>query len=324
MKTSRLLLLAALLVLATFPAAAQITDTYIIPASANARGAFGTHWKTRLSIFNPHLNHALRVSITLLRTGGVSGGDDDEWTIDIPANSLAYSDNILEDLFEVESGTGSLLLATFAEDNPGVPDTITDRAFLVTSNTFNDHPSGTYGQTIPGVWTGLLNYGTDQISSVAHDIRNTGVWRTNVGAVNLGRCNVEVVLAVYNADGETVAEGLRLHVPPLGHIQDRLPTAIANGSVEFFVIDPCVESDEDYAVVFPYTSTIDQRSGDPTYQSPVLLAPPNILYAKGQQSDPTRIGKKLDSAVARNVRANVQRRGVANLVREAKGWRIVQ
>src|ERR1044071_1011723 len=137
-KTSRLLLLAALLS-AAIPMMAQVNDTYVIPAAANAQGGFGTRWMTRFSVFNPWLDYTLRISVTFVRSGGGTG---DEWFIDVPPNSLAYSDNILADLFETE-GSGSLLVAAFAEDNPGVPDDVLSRSFLVTSDTYNNHPSGT-------------------------------------------------------------------------------------------------------------------------------------------------------------------------------------
>jgi hypothetical protein len=318
-KTSRLLLLAALLSIFAIPATAQVNDTYVIPAAANAAGGFGTRWSTRFSVFNPQPD-TLRISVTFLRSGGTEGIEE---IISVPANSLAYSDNILGQLFGV-SGTGSLLVASFREDNPGIPDDILSRAFLVTSDTYNENPSGTYGQTIEGTWTGLLDFDDDQISSVAHGIRNTGNWRTNVGAVNLGRCSVTVRINVYDFDGNKILNQAPFTVPPLGHIQDRLPIAVDGGTVEFFVDDPCTADDERYAVVFPYTSTIDNRSGDPAYQYPTLLASPSILYAKPGKIDPTAIGKKIDSSYVRGIRAHVERRNSAKLNRTPEGWQITR
>ena len=298
---------------------AQVNDTYVIPAAASAQGGFGTFWATRFSVFNPQ-SYPLRISVTFLRSGGTQGIEE---LINVPANSLAYSDNILEELFDT-SGTGSLLAATFAEHNPGVPDDILSRSFLVTTDTYNNSSSGTYGQTIEGTWVGLLDYDDDQISSVAHGIRNTGIWRTNIGAVNLGRCSVTVRVNVYDFDGNKILNQQPFTVPPLGHIQDRLPIAVDGGSVEFFVEDPCSADDDRYAVVFPYTSTIDNRSGDPAYQNPTLLANPGILYAKPGKIDPTAIGKKIDSSYVRGIRAHVERRESAKLVRTSEGWQITR
>jgi hypothetical protein len=236
---------------------------------------------------------------------------------------MAYSDNLLEDLFGIE-GSGSLLVATFPEDNPGLPDDILSRSFLVTSDTYNNTGAGTYGQTIPGVWTGLLDYDSDSISSVSPIVRNTGVWRTNVGAVNLGACAVNLLVNVYDGDGHTVLNHASLPIPPYGHNQAPLEVAIEVGSVEFFVDDPCANDSQRYAVVFPYTSTIDRRTGDPTYATPTLLAEPGILFAKGQKIDPHSLGKKIDVSYARGVRAHAQRIGTARLMHEATGWKITQ
>src|SRR5262249_18733288 len=134
-KTSRLLLAALFLTVASLPLAAQVNDTYIITAAANQGGANNTRWLTQFSLFNPQLDHDLVVSVTFLPTGGLQGVEE---RVTVPRNSLAFSDNILLDLFGIANGGGSLLVATFPEDNPGVPNTVLDRSFLVTTNTYNN------------------------------------------------------------------------------------------------------------------------------------------------------------------------------------------
>jgi hypothetical protein len=325
-KTFRLTLLAALFTLASLPLFAQVNDTYVIPAVANQDGGFGTRWQTTFSLFNPSFDHELQVSVTFLPTGGKPGV---EKLVPVPANSLTYSDNILKDLYGINSGGGSLLVATFPEDNPGIEDKVLSRAFLVTSNTYNNARTGTFGTTVPGVWTGLLD---DGISAIAQNVRNDAAFRTNIGAVNLGRCNATLRVTVYDADGHTILNQAPFIVPPLGHFQDGLPVQTEAGTVEFLVDDPCRTSNTDYAVVFPYTSTNDNRSGDPSYQTPSLLAGTSILASsklKAQtlanaQADPTKIGKKIDTAYARGVLAQVERLGDARLTRDSKGWHITQ
>jgi hypothetical protein len=319
------LVLAAFLCLAALPLAAQVNDTYLIPVSVNAPGAFSTRWMTQFSLMNPQLDYDLVISVTWIPTGGATGFEE---LVEVPANSVAYSDNILDDLFGVRSGSGALLVATFPEDNPGVPDEVISRAFLVTSNTFNNSPSGTYGQTVPGVWAGLMDYETDGISAIAHGVRHVSSlgWRTNVGAVNLGRCSVDLHLNVYDADGNTVATRLWAKLPPLAHHQEPLPIEVDRASVEFFVDDPCANSSTNFAVVFPYVSTIDQLSGDPTYQSPTLLANASALFSKKglTRIDTTALGKKIDSTYARDIRAKATRLGKATLTREGKGYKITK
>lgn len=314
MKRSALLLV-AVLVLAALPVAAQVNDTYVIPVVGNSPGAFGTQWKSQFSIMNPQ-SYELSVSVTLIRSGGAAGW---EQLIDVPANSVAYSDNILDDLFDY-TGSGALLVATFAEDNPGVPNDIISRSFLVTSNTYNDRRDGTFGTTVPATWTGLQDYAFDEISAIAHGIRNVKKlgWRTNVGAVNLGRTNVTLYVTVYDADGRRLLNRAPFAIPPLAHLQQGLVTEVDRGSIEFFVDDP-----SQTAVVFPYVSGVDQLSGDPSYQSPTLLASASILFSKGALAMQSP-GKKLTNDAARAIREATDRLGTVRLKKEAAGYRITR
>lgn len=305
-KRSRLLLI-AILSLAALPLAAQVNDTYIIPAAGNSPGAFGTRWMTQFSVFNPQ-SYPLTVTTVFIPSGG---GEGIEEAFVVPANSVRYSDNILADLFGV-SGSGSLLVATFQDENPTVPDNIISRAFLVTTNTYNNRSDGTYGQTIPGVWAGLMDYDTDGISAIAHGVRHVARlgWRTNIGAVNLGRRSVTMHVTVFDSDGRKRLDRAPFWLPPMGHMQDVLPIEIDRGTIEFFVDDPSQE-----AVVFPYAATIDQLSGDPTYHSPTLLASPGTIFSK-KGLDLTTIGTKIDSRIAAQVRATAKPRGALRSLHE--------
>ena len=295
----RIAIFTALVIFAiALPLAAQINDTYVIPAVGNTNGANGTRWATSLSIFNPQTTYSLRVSVVYLPT---RGGTPLEVLIDVPKNSTWSSDNILADAFG-SSGTGALLVATFPEDNPNVDNTVIARSFLVIANTFNNATTGTFGQTIPGIWTGLQDIDSDGISSIAHNISDNADFRTNVGAVNLGRCDVTLYVTVFDKNGNTVLKNAPFVIPPQSHLQDRLPTTINNGSVEFYVDDPCAADNDKFAVVFPYTSTIDNLSGDPSYQSPVLLASASTLFKMGAK-DATAVGKKIDTSIARRLRS---------------------
>ena len=295
-------LIAPLLLIAT-AAVAQINDTYIIPAAGNTPGALNTVWATQFSVFNPQA-YPLKVSVTFVPTPGSGNSDLTEKSITVPANAVAFSDNVLKDLFAMQ-GQGALLVATFPEDNPTVKDDVVSRAFLVTTNTFNNAPTGTFGQTVPGVWAGLQDFSTDGISAIAHGIRNGGGFRTNVGAVNLGRSSVTMTLKVYDANGKPIADNLPFILPPLAHMQDSLhdqnnvPIPVDRGSIEFFVDDSTKQ-----AVVFPYVSVVDNHSGDPQYQSPTLLATPSVLFQKAA---------KIDVAFARKVRASAIRLGEGQL-----------
>jgi hypothetical protein len=299
------LLIAAFLSMAATAAVAQVNDTYVIPASGNTPGQFGTRWQTEISIFNPQA-YELTVSVTLLPTGGGKGS---ETAIRIPANAVAHYYNLLGTVFNYTGG-GSLLVATLPEDNPTVPNDVLSRSFLVTSQTYNNTSAGTFGQTIPGTWVGLQDFANEGVSAVAHGVSNSSrqAWRTNVGAVNLGRTSVVMRVTVYDYDGNTILKNAPFTVPPMGHVQDRLPVEVDRGSVEFFVDDPTLD-----AVVFPYVSTIDQLSGDPRYQTPALLASARYLYGKKATVAPDAVGRKITIDDARPVREAATHIGVTEL-----------
>src|SRR5258706_8519265 len=92
--------------LSTISAFAQVNDTYVIPVAGNTAGAFGTRWATQFSLFNPQ-SYELKVSITFVPT---LGGRGEEALIRVPANAVAFSNNVLSDVFN-RSGGGALLVA---------------------------------------------------------------------------------------------------------------------------------------------------------------------------------------------------------------------
>src|SRR3954467_7109231 len=100
----RIAFVAAAVFAFALPLAAQLNDTYVIPAVGNAPGANNTNWATSLSLFNPHLDYDLKVSLLLIPSGG---GNAMEALVSVPKNSTVVSDNVVGEVFRV-SGTGAL------------------------------------------------------------------------------------------------------------------------------------------------------------------------------------------------------------------------
>jgi hypothetical protein len=123
---------------------------------------------------------------------------------------------------------------------------------------------------------------------------------------------------VFDADGFRLLNQAPFTIPPFGHFQDRLPVEVDRGSIEFFLDDPSQD-----AVVFPYSSTIDQLSGDPTYQSPVLLAAPGAIYSKRAIAQEA-LGKKITIETARAAIANAGPPARVKLTRQENGYRITR
>lgn len=311
MKSSRYVLTVLFLLFAV-PLLAQVNDTYVIPTVANTPGLAGSRWSTELNVFNPQ-SYELKVSAIFIPSGGGAG---DQFDFRVPANSNAFTTNLLDDFFD-RGGIGSLLIATFPELNPGVARDVISRSFLVTTKTFNNASNGTFGQGVPGIFTGLEDYQFDGISAVAHGVRNFGVpglsgFRANVGAANLGRYSVTMHVSVFDAEGRVVADRIPFTIPPQGQIQDRLPVQVDHGSIEFTIDDPTRD-----AVVFPYVTVTDNRSNGPVYLNPVLLASASSLYFKSGSA--TEVGRKIDLTTARALAANVASHRTGSLRRDENG-----
>jgi len=293
--------LAALLFsLTALPLAAQINDTYVVPAAANVRAAFGTRWQTRLSIFNPQTD--IRCA-SASRTSRPAAARETRCSSTSRAIRWRCGDNVVGSLFH-RSDTGAILIATFPEDNPGVEDKVlaraVHRALRDVQQRRRRHVRPDHPRHLD--WSDGLHF--DGVSAVAHGISNVAAqgWRTNIGAVNLGRNQVTINVTVYDYDATRSAATSRSS-SALGHFQDRLPVEVNRGSIEFTVSDPTQQ-----AVVFPYVSTVDQLSGDPTYQSPTLLASAKYLYGKGAAASDALLspGRRIDVSFARNVRESAK------------------
>ena len=97
-----------LICLASVSASAQLNDTYVVTAAANLQGSNNTRWLTQLSLFNPHLDYTLTISMVFLPT---ASSNPIEKLIDLPPNATFLTDNVLGDVFN-RSGGGALLIAT--------------------------------------------------------------------------------------------------------------------------------------------------------------------------------------------------------------------
>jgi hypothetical protein len=118
--------------------------------------------------------------------------------------------------------------------------------------------SGEFGQTIGGrsAWRGVdwWTFG------YAAGILNDGVdFRCNIGVASWSAEGVVVQVDVQSDGGEILASE-ELRVRPFGHQQRRLATRVGGGSLVFYLVQG-----PDDALVYPYASVVDQRTGDPSF-----------------------------------------------------------
>jgi len=252
------------------PVSAQLSLQWMVPAAANTAGLNGTHWRTDLSVHNPH-SFELPVILQFLPSETDNRQADTLYLTVGPWATFNLWNVLGADYFAVD-GTGSILV--FADwELPCDP--AEDCDFLVTSRTYTLDPGGAtgeYGQTIPGstTWVGIdwttLGY--------AAGILNDGLsFRTNIGIASWSADWTSVVVDVQDADG-AVLESLIIDVPPFGHIQQRLPTLLEGGSLVFWI-----EDGPDDALVFGYSSVVDETTGDASFQ---LAQPSTVGFASAK------------------------------------------
>jgi len=254
------------------PVGAQLALEWMVPAAANTAGVNGTYWRSDVSLHNPQA-FSLDVVVQAL--------ESDRPNLEVPTLTLTLApyetvnlwDALGPDLFAI-GGTAALL----AYADPSLPCDPTDTCeFLVTSRTYTVDPrdgGGEFGQAIPGRpaalgvdwWTygyaaGILNDGND--------------FRCNVGAASWTGEWTTVKVDVQDAAGTILAIEV-LEVPPFGHVQRRLATAVGGGSLVFYLV-----AGPDDALVFPYASVVDQTTGDPSFFAAEASAV-GVAVEKGQ------------------------------------------
>ena len=268
-------LLAAIATSATAPAAAQLAADWMVSAAAHNAGSKGTFWRTDLSLHNPH-NYDLPVVIQALPSNSVNF---EVPTIDLtlyPWETINLWDVLGPEYFGLD---GSAAILAYADLSLGC-DPIEDCHFLVTSRTYTPEPGdgvGEYGLTVPGF---VIGRATDWSNfGYAAGLLNDGnAFRCNAGVASWTPDWTRLRLDVQDAAGNIVASEI-FDVPPYGHVQRRLRASGDGGALVFYLEDGPGD-----ALVFPYATVINQRTGDASF----LAAEPSRVGVSVTKVHPTR------------------------------------
>ncbi|KDA53311.1 hypothetical protein EG19_06060 [Thermoanaerobaculum aquaticum] len=249
-----------LIVVALVASAAQgreLSSMYVVPAAANTPGKNGTDWHTDLTLVNPH-GFSLPIVLQFLP----SGRDNRVGVPTVTFDLLAYESLNLWDVlgpngFDARGSTGALLVATDT-DKIACPTNSAQCDFVVFSRTYTIGPlPGEFGQALPGSPAG---WGMDStVLAYLPQLSNDADFRTNLGVASLADDFVEVGYDVQAPDGQILARE-STWIAPFGHAQWGLNTTITGGSVVFYI-----KSGPQDAMLFPYASVVNQRTGDPVY-----------------------------------------------------------
>ncbi len=221
-----------------------------IAAAASASGLNDTRWRTDLVLHNSGQD-AATVDLFFLATG-TDNSSAAPVRMSVPAEASLRLPDAVRATFGRDDVTGAVLVGA-------------DRDLMVSSRTFNDTASGTFGQSIPGVEVGHAQTGTTpcRVVQLAHSSTRTSGFRTNIGAVNLTGTATQVTVELFAGDGTRLGQ-IRLDLPPWGHVQasDVFASVSAGTLDDAFAV---LHADNSGARYLAYASVVDNRSGDPVY-----------------------------------------------------------
>jgi len=219
----------------------------LVSVITQATGAGGSTWRTELTIFNAG-NDA--VTPQLIFFPGAGGQVQTRAIYLAPKQSVTYA-NALAEIFGQQNSAGALGIE--ADGVLNSPD------LRVSSRTFTDSPTGTYGQSVGGVMS-------DDLPAVVYltGLESDASFRTNIGLVNRNIATVPVTLELFDATGNRVAVS-SVTLPGNNFQQTPLTSlfpAIAGGQYGVLSMRVTAGAPD---VVSTYASIVDNRSQDPVY-----------------------------------------------------------
>ncbi len=234
-------------------AGGAVSHHSLIPAAAHAPGVLGTRWVTDAVLHNPG-DDTVYASVFLHERNRDNSSPPSRSFSVAPGASLELADVVL-DQFGLSSAAAALRVGSSGP-------------LVVSSRTYNDAASGTYGQYIPGFpEEGALTAG--QEARLVQLTRN-GSYRTNIGLASASASRHTVTVRLYRSDGSLIGQ-TPFDLPPFGHLQatDLLGQLGATDVADAYAV---VRSDSPGARYFVYASVVDNGSGDPIYVYPVEAA----------------------------------------------------
>jgi len=221
-----------------------------MPGAAKIRGANSSNWVTDMVISNLEEVEVTATVEQFQRSKSNSSTETTELTL-APGQSLVIRD-ALKTLFGSE---GAAALAIHGS-----------RGLMAIGRTYNDTPSGTFGQLVPG-----LDVTGDAVlrpGMVGHllQLEESGAdgRRTNLGLVNTVRVPAGVELRFFDDQGLLIGTVEQL-LPPFGYVQlDRVLRSVSNSAVRNARVEVRLEAGS--ARVIAYAASIDNRTGDPVMQ----------------------------------------------------------
>lgn len=253
------------------PAAAAMASTYWVPVASHAGGAQSSEWRTDLGILNLGTSTA-NVQAILHKAGQSATGAD---RLD-PQAGVIY-----EDVVGILGSSGSAALEIRS-----------DQPLHVTSRTYNQAASGTFGQDYDGVEEGEGAFAGQEV--YLPQLTESAAYRSNISLTNTGSATAVVLVELFDGSGTRLGD-YQVTLSPGEWKQENRPffnkagqSNLASGYARVKVTTG--------SGILASASVIDNTTNDPT-TVPMKLAPvvskpaqwlPVVSHTSGSQSSEWR------------------------------------
>jgi hypothetical protein len=225
-------------------------DELFVAACAHVDGFNDTHWRTTLEVHNPGDTEA-RFEIALLEFGEDNALPSKRNYLLGPQASVSISDILMAEYSF--AGTAALRI---------IP---VDGTIMVDGRTYNDQPTGTFGQSMAAARRGdALQHGEQaRLIGLSHEPTLTSGYRTAIGLVNASPAEISVEIELHSRFGTRYGtRSFTLQAYEFRQVEriyeQVTPNAVDGG---FAVVRPTTSG----ARVFAYASLVDNLTGDPTF-----------------------------------------------------------
>ena len=223
------------------------TSTHYVPTAAHLGGLLGTVWRSDLEVHNRGAQQ-VGFTVELLKHGHDNSSPEAVAFSLAPGVSARYVD-VLDGLFQYEGSAGLRVTATGGD-------------LVVASTTYNDAPTGRYGQYIPALTLddAIVQGQEAHLVLLSHSADSSKGNRTNIGLASACGQPITVEINLHAADGSLLGT-MTAELKPFELQQINKPLAgmtTADVPVAYAVVSSATPG----ARYFAYAAVVGNQTGD--------------------------------------------------------------
>lgn len=222
----------------------------LVPVAARAAGAYGSQWRTDLTVTNTASLSTEPVMVRLVFNG--TDGRIDEVAVPIAPHESFAARDVVRELFGAEAGVGTIRILT---DEAHTRLTARARVYNTGSG------QGEYGQTVPALSTTGLG-----LVTLLPGLSAMNGNRTNIGIANPSDQPVDLFLSLFDQSGE-FRSGFSTVIAPRGLLL--FNDAFSHFSVG--VLENAMIQVSSTRGVYAYASIVRADSGDADFVAGIAI-----------------------------------------------------